>query len=148
MTKREAYEKLKVNKRRFYTAIKEHGLGYLFHSRSNKMYFMPGYRITFDMARECEGMSVYDAAEKLKVSFSAFKIAARDNNILHLFKSGGPKVSQEKKDMSGGVGTNLESVHVACYHQGCKEKVRLEIWPGTRPNKYQHCPAHKRAFAA
>ena len=42
----------------------------------------------------------------------------------------------------------LETVYVDCRDSDCKKKVKVEVWPGDKPNKYQHCPDHKRKFAA
>ena len=68
MTKGQAIKALKVGYRHFYTVIKSNKLGYLFHSKANRVYFIPHHLITFSMARECAGTTMVEAAKTCKVS--------------------------------------------------------------------------------
>ena len=150
MTKKDAYEKLGVSNRVFYTVIKSLKLGYLFHSVTNKVYFIGLHRITFDQARECKGLTIAEAADKLGVSYYTFDRAAKEHKMMDLYKKGYPskdseryRIKKEKRENEASLGINLERPKVECYKNGCKTKVIVHVWPGTKPSKYHYCPKHK-----
>lgn len=149
-TRCEASAHLGIPKSTFDKTIRLNKLGHLFHTRTSPGYFMPEKRITVQMARDCKGMTIGEAADHLGVSFSGFETAAHKSKIIHLFTDQRPYPKKQvrsapiERSSETGFAIDLVLVDVPCRKPGCKKTSRVMVWPGGKPSKYQHCADHKQ----